>query len=144
MQIHQIQRTNPNKKKVIIGRGGVRGKTSGKGTKGQKSRAGHKIRPAMRDIIKKIPKKRGYKFASIEIKPAVINVSVLDQRFDAGSIIEPSVLVTKGLIKRNGGKIPQVKILAKGDLSKKLTFKNCLVSVGAKEKIEKAGGNIVG
>ena len=56
MQIHQIQRQTKLAKKKIIGRGGKRGTTAGRGTKGQKARAGHRIRPEIRDTIKKIPK----------------------------------------------------------------------------------------
>ena len=59
MQIHNIKRKTKNKKSVSVGRGGTRGKTSGRGTKGQNARAGHKKRPELRDIIKKIPKLRG-------------------------------------------------------------------------------------
>ena len=63
MQIHQLQLKDRSKSKKRIGRGGKRGTYSGRGIKGQKSRAGAKVRPALRDIIKKIPKKRGYKFS---------------------------------------------------------------------------------
>ena len=59
MQIHNVKRTTKLKTQTQVGRGGKRGKTSGRGTKGQKARSGHKIRPAFRDIIKKIPKLRG-------------------------------------------------------------------------------------
>ena len=78
MQIHNLKRKTPNTRKVKVGRGGKRGKTSGRGHKGQKSRAGRKIRPEIRDMIKKIPKKRGYRFKSFQIRPQVINVSALD------------------------------------------------------------------
>ncbi len=60
MQIHQIKRVHPNKKSKLVARGGKRGKTAGKGGKGQTARAGHRVRPAMRDIIKKLPKLRGH------------------------------------------------------------------------------------
>lgn len=61
MQLHQIKKTKSSKKKKRIGRGGKKGTYCGKGIKGQKSRAGAKIRPEIRDFIKKIPKVRGYK-----------------------------------------------------------------------------------
>ena len=64
MQTHDLQRNNKNKKSQQVGRGGTRGKTSGRGHKGQSARAGNKKRPALRDIIKKLPKKRGYRFNS--------------------------------------------------------------------------------
>ena len=59
MQLHQIQTKNSLKKSKRIGRGGKRGTYSGKGIKGQKSRAGAKIRPEIRDFIKKLHKLRG-------------------------------------------------------------------------------------
>lgn len=66
MQIHKLKREHKNKKDRIVGRGGKHAKTSGRGGKGQTARAGNKRRPELRDIIKRLPKKRGYKFASIK------------------------------------------------------------------------------
>ena len=57
--LHSLVRTT-ERKSMRVGRGGRRGKTSGRGTKGQNARAGNKKRPELRDIIKKIPKRRGY------------------------------------------------------------------------------------
>ncbi len=65
MQIHELKRTHKNKKDRLVGRGGKHAKTSGRGGKGQTARAGNKRRPELRDIIKKLPKNRGYSFASI-------------------------------------------------------------------------------
>lgn len=59
MQLHQIQPKNSIKKSRRVGRGGKRGTYSGAGIKGQKSRAGAKIRPELRDLVKKIHKLRG-------------------------------------------------------------------------------------
>ena len=59
MQFHTLKRKTKNKKARQVGRGGTRGKTSGRGTKGQNARAGHKKRPELRDLIKRIPKLRG-------------------------------------------------------------------------------------
>lgn len=59
MQFHSLKRKTPNKKSAAVGRGGKRGKTSGRGTKGQNARAGRKKRPELRDFIKRIPKLRG-------------------------------------------------------------------------------------
>src|SRR3990167_338529 len=70
MQIHNLKRDHKNKKDRIVGRGGKHAKTSGRGGKGQTARAGNKRRPEMRDIIKKLPKLRGYQFNTI--KKAVI------------------------------------------------------------------------
>mgnify|MGYP001595368163 FL=1 len=66
MQIHNLKRVHKNKKDRIVGRGGKHAKTSGRGGKGQTARAGNKRRPELRDIIKKLPKKRGYQFKSIQ------------------------------------------------------------------------------
>jgi len=65
MQIHNLKRVHKNKKDRIVGRGGKHAKTSGRGGKGQTARAGNKRRPELRDIIKKLPKNRGYAFKSI-------------------------------------------------------------------------------
>jgi large subunit ribosomal protein L15 len=59
MQFHSLKRKTPNKRSRQVGRGGTRGKTSGRGTKGQNARAGRKKRPELRDFIKRIPKLRG-------------------------------------------------------------------------------------
>ncbi len=64
MQIHNLKRLHKNKKDRIVGRGGKHAKTSGRGGKGQTARAGNKRRPELRDIIKKLPKNRGYQFKS--------------------------------------------------------------------------------
>ena len=59
MQTHNLKRNKSNRKAKQVGRGGARGKTSGRGTKGQNARAGRKKRPEWRDIIKRLPKLRG-------------------------------------------------------------------------------------
>ena len=66
MQIHNLKRIHKNKKDRIVGRGGRHGKTSGRGGKGQTARSGNKRRPELRDIIKRLPKNRGYQFKSIQ------------------------------------------------------------------------------
>jgi large subunit ribosomal protein L15 len=59
MQLHELQPIHYNKDGKRIARGGKRGHTSGRGQKGQKSRSGHRIRPAVRDMIQRLPKLRG-------------------------------------------------------------------------------------
>ncbi len=71
MQINNLKRVHKNKKDRIVGRGGKHAKTSGRGGKGQTARAGNKRRPELRDIIKKLPKNRGYRFASVR-KPVIV------------------------------------------------------------------------
>jgi large subunit ribosomal protein L15 len=143
MQIHNLKRKTANKKVMLVGRGGKRGKTSGRGGKGQTARAGHKARPEWRDFIKRMPKLRGYSFQSISgvRQPVtVVNLEVIGKLFKAGETIKPSTLVTKGLIEQYKGRNPKVKILGVGELDKKITVVGCSVSGQAKTKIEKAGG----
>jgi large subunit ribosomal protein L15 len=141
MQLNTLKRQHPNKKSQQVGRGGTRGKTSGRGGKGQTARAGNKRRPQMRDIIKKLPKLRGYRFNSGAIKPSPVNVGALNM-FEIGAVVSPVSLFENNLIRRVGGNIPHVKILGTGEISKKLSVVDCEVSASAKTKIEKAGGTI--
>jgi len=149
MQIHNVTRTHANKKARQVGRGGRRGKTSGRGTKGQKARAGRKLRPEFRDIIKKLPKRRGYgKHRATAVHSGreiviPVNVGALENAFESGASITPKTLLKKGLITARAGKIPSVKILAGGDIAKKFSLSGVLASRAAREKIEKAGGVIV-
>jgi large subunit ribosomal protein L15 len=146
MQMHEIKRNTPNKKSRRIGRGGKRGKTSGSGTKGQKSRAGRKMRPELRDIIKKLPKLRGRgknTNISIKLKPAVVNLDAVEKVFAAGETVSPKTLADKGLVRKVSGKLPEVKILGRGALAKSLSFSGVSMSASTKLVIEKAGGKTV-
>jgi large subunit ribosomal protein L15 len=145
MQIHNVKAKTKRKKSNQIGRGGKRGKTSGRGTKGQKARAGHKIRPELRDYIKKLPKLRGHgknTNFSIQTKPVIINLGDLNAAFKAGETVTPTTLINKKLLSTAKGRNPSVKILSNGEITIKLTIKNCSVSASAKEMIEKAGGSV--
>ncbi len=148
MQIHQLKRNTPNKKSRQVGRGGKRGKTSGRGTKGQKARAGSKLRPEMRDIIKKLPKKRGFgknrarTVNSSVVKKSPINITVLEKMFSDGEVVSPVLLIEKGILKKIKGRIPRIKILGMGEITKKIEVEGCSVSKSAIEKIEKAGGSV--
>lgn len=140
MQLNQLKPIHKLKRKKRVGRGGKRGTYSGRGMKGQKSRAGHKIRPAIRDLIKQLPKKRGYRFKSFRPNPAVLNLVDLEKHFENGAKINPEVLAKKGLINKRSGRLPEVKILGGGELTKKFEIQGCQVSKSAKEAIEKAKG----
>lgn len=142
MQLHQVKRNIRNKKKKTVGRGGSRGKTSGRGHKGQKSRAGHSIRPQMRDTIKKIPKKRGYRFSSVREKPTIVNLTAINVSFSSGDQVTPKLLVEKSILRKSKGRYPKVKVLGVGEISKKIIVLGCLVSKNAAEKITKAGGSV--
>jgi len=143
MQINNLQPRTKTKSKMIVGRGGKRGKTSGKGMKGQNSRSGRKKRPELRDFIKRLPKLRGRgvnQFKSFEVKPVAVNIGDIELVFKAGETVTPETLVAKFVIEKMNGVIPPVKLLSVGDLTKKVTISGCLMSAATKAKVEKAGG----
>jgi len=142
MQLHQLKPRHKSRKKKRVGRGGKRGTYSGKGIKGQKSRAGRKFAPIIRELIKRYPKLRGYRVQNQGKEVAVINIGDLDKNFKDSEIVDPEVLIDKRLIRRIKGKIPKVKILGKGEITKKLVIEGCELSKSAKEKIEKTGGKL--
>ncbi len=145
MQFHQLKRVHKNKKRMTVARGGKRGKTSGRGGKGQSARAGNKRRPEWRDIIKRLPKLRGrgvnsHKAVSDAFK--AINVSLIEAIFNTGDMVTPTTLVEKGAVATFSGNIPPIKILADGEITKAVKVSGCAISGSAKEKIEKAGGTV--
>jgi large subunit ribosomal protein L15 len=100
----------------------------------------------MRDMLKKIPKRRGYgKNRSRTVRPQVVytavNLSALDGVFAAGDVVSPVTLMQKGLVGSKGGYILPVKILGTGSVSKALTVEGCEFSASAKSAIEAAGGS---
>ena len=143
MQLNQVSPNHKKKKKKRIGRGGKKGTYSGRGIKGQKARAGAKFKPAIRELIKKYPKLRGYKFNPKAFKDAIVNLGELEKKFDKDQEVNPEALLKKGLIRRIKGRTPNVKILAKGELKKPLVISGCKFSKEAEEKIKKAGGKIL-
>lgn len=135
-------------RRVGRGQSSTRGKQSGRGGKGQTARAGHKIRPALRDIIKKIPKRRGYgknRGRTHVPHPDAIALSLerLGRHFESGAEISVQTIVEKGIV---GGSYARrgvpLKIVGGGELSKKLFVKGVSVSASARAAIEKAGGSI--
>lgn len=142
MQLHQIKPVHKLKKRKRIGRGGKRGTYSGRGQKGQKSRAGRKMVPVIRELIKKYPKLRGYRFELKMKNITILNIKDLDKKFNDSEIITPKTLIEKKLIRTIKGKMPVIKILGKGEIKKKLIINDCFVSKNAKIKIEKAGGEV--
>ena len=142
MQIHNVKRNTKQKTHTQLGRGGRHGKTSGRGGKGQTARAGNKRRPQMRDVIKKLPKLRGYKFASIQNDFYPVNLDSLDRAFSNGDAVTLASLIEKKVVRVKGGNNPRVKILARGALTKKLKITGCTMSATAKAAIEKVGGTV--
>jgi len=143
MQLHQIKPSHTKKAKRRVGRGGKRGTYSGRGMKGQKSRAGAGKEPIIRGVIKRYPKLRGYRDNTKKQNLLKVNLTILEQKFENNEFVSPKTLIEKGIIRKIRGRVQEVKILANGNLSKKLTIKHCSVSEQAKVKIEKAGGKIL-
>lgn len=130
---------------MTVARGGKRGKTSGRGGKGQSARAGNKRRPEWRDIIKRLPKLRGRGVnlqKSFAERPVVLNIDVLEVAFEAKETVSPATLIEKGLISNRSGYMPLVKLLGEGEITKAFMVTGCIVSASAAEKIAKAGGTI--
>ena len=142
MQIHELQPKHKLSSKKRVGRGGRKGTYSGKGMKGQASRAGRKMVPIIRELIKRYPKLKGYRRFVLEDYSAVVNLVNLEKTSKDGDTINPENLLKNGLISKMKGKTPAVKILGTGKLTKKLVVENCKVSATAKDAIEKAGGSI--
>ncbi len=147
MELNTLRRPQGLARSRRIGRGSKRGKTSGRGGKGQTARAGNKRRPQWRDIIKKIPKRRGYgKNRARTVVPGgrsvAVNLDDLSRLFKAADIVNPRTLEAKKLIRRVSGKLPPVKILGTGEISMKLSFEEVTMSKSARAAVEKAGGTI--
>ena len=148
MQTHTLKATTERIRSTRVGRGGKRGKTSGRGTKGQNARAGHRKRPEMRDLIKKLPKLRGQgknRSRTIRTNRLVyipVNLADLEATFAAGDTVTPSILLKKGLVSARAGRVGSVKILGTGKLTKALTISDCIASVTAVAAIEAAGGTL--
>ena len=152
LNLSTLKPASPRKDRKRVGRGlgSGKGRYSGRGLKGQKSRAGsHKMRAAFEGgqmpIHMRLPKLRGstskdaMPIGPHRTKTWAVNVRDLD-RFDAGASITPDVLKSAGLIRNTRY---DVKILGQGDLAKKLTVAAHNFSKSAREKIEAAGGSIV-
>lgn len=131
-----------------VGRGGKRGKTAGRGMKGQKSRAGNRPRPQLRDIIKKVPKLRGFgknrarTVYTNRPQPVSVSLSDIERVFEAGAAVTPAAIAARGLVSSRSGRVPQVKLIG-NEIGKKITVEQCAVSAGARAAIEQAGGSVV-
>jgi ribosomal protein L15, bacterial/organelle len=142
MSLHEVHKgVHKHKKLKRYGRGigSGRGKTSGKGHKGQIARAGWKALPIFQGggspLVRRVPKRGFTNIFGLVV--AEVNVGDLDELFDAGSAVTPAILKEKGLVK---GRHDVLKVLGDGEVSKKLTVSAHRFSASAKEKIEKAGG----
>ena len=121
------------------GPGSGNGKTAGKGHKGQNARSGGGVRPGFEGgqipLYRKLPK-RGFKNFPFKKVYAIVNVSDLN-KFEDGAVVDTALLLENKIIRKE---LDGLKILGKGELTKKLTVKAAVFSASAKEKIEAAGG----
>ena len=126
------------KKRIGRGQGSGHGKTATRGHKGAKSRSGFKHKRGFEGgqmpLHRRVPKRGFHNPFRQEFQ--VVNLDALGERFDAGTDVTPELLRERGLIGRSG----QVKVLARGDLSKALTVHAHKFSGKAAEKIAAAGG----
>ena len=155
MDLSQLKSNTLRKSRKRVGRGGKRGTYSGKGTKGQKSRAGAGVKPGFRGgdnlLWQLFPKQRGasskpggsgihvkHRFYQLRhSKPVVFNLGYFNQFDD--QVITPEFLQEKGFIGKNK---KAVKVLGGGDIKKKINFEGFEFSKSAKDKVIKAGGTI--
>ncbi|WP_066366395.1 50S ribosomal protein L15 [Neobacillus fumarioli] len=141
MKLHELkpaEGSRKERKRLGRGIGSGQGKTAGKGHKGQNARSGGGVRPGFEGgqtpLFRRLPK-RG--FTNINRKEfAIVNLEVLN-RFEDGTEVTPELLIETGVVKNEKAGI---KILAKGNVEKKLTVKAHKFSSAAKEAIEAAGG----
>jgi large subunit ribosomal protein L15 len=150
LNLSNLQPAQPRKDRKRVGRGlgSGKGRYSGRGIKGQKSRSGsHKMRPGFEGgqnpIYMRLGKQRGpYSKDAMPMGPhrtqtQPVNVAALEERFDAGADVTLEALVEKGLIRNTR---IDVKLLGQGDLTKELSITVHAASASAREKVEAAGG----
>jgi large subunit ribosomal protein L15 len=152
LNLSNLKPAQPRKGRKRIGRGlgSGKGRYSGRGLKGQKSRSGsHKMRAGFEGgqtpLYMRLGKQRGpYSADAMPMGPhrtstQPVNVAALEERFDAGAEVTPEALVEKGLIRNTR---IDVKLLGQGELSKSLSITVHAASASAREKVEAAGGSL--
>lgn len=131
-----------SRKRVGRGNGSGYGKTAGRGLNGQKSRAGGGKRPGFEGgqtpLAMRLPKLPGFRNIN-RVEYLAVNVSRLEEKFEAGEVVNGESLKAKGIIKHEDA---LVKVLGDGELTKALTVSVDKVSASAKAKIEAAGGKV--
>ncbi len=145
MRLHSLKNTEGavrRRKRVGCGEGSGRGKTSGRGGKGQTARSGGSIRPGFEGgqmpLYRRLPQ-RGFNNKNFRTEYAVVNLSTLD-RLEGVDAIDRDLLVEKGVIGASDGR---VKILAQGEISRAVKVTAHKFSAAAKQKIEAAGGEAI-
>ena len=145
MKLHELKSSaGARKKRKRVGRGNSSGSGTycGRGMNGQSCRSGKNIRIGFEGgqtpLLRRIPKLKGFTNPSRrEFLP--LNLSKIEKIFDADQTVSPESLLSKKVISKNK---MLIKILASGEINKKLSFENLSFSKSAKEKIKKAGGEI--
>ncbi|MDP2598395.1 MAG: uL15m family ribosomal protein [Candidatus Liptonbacteria bacterium] len=145
MQLHSIHKSTHDKRAKRIGRSGKRGSYSGRGVKGQKSRSGRRLRPAERDLILRLPKRRGFANKIKSENAAIFNLKNLSLAIKSHKE-KGALMLDIDFLKQNG-MLPmrfsgKVKLLGDGEVDVPIELKGIKVSESAKKKIEKAGGNV--
>ncbi len=142
MKLHELTPAAGSSKKAWRkgrGPGSGNGKTAGRGHKGQNARTGGGVRPGFEGgqipLYRRLPK-RGFTNDMFKKEYAVINVELLD-KFNDGDTVSIETLIEQGMLKKE---LNGLKVLARGEVTKKLTVKAAVFSAAAKEKIEAAGG----
>ena len=131
-----------NRKRVGRGPASGTGKTSGRGLNGQKSRSGggkgNGLEGGQTPLARRLPKLPGFRNINhVEYLP--VNVSRIEEKYEAGEVVDGDSLVAKGIIKHS---TDLVKVLGDGEITKAVTVKVDKVSASAKAKIEAAGGKV--
>lgn len=148
---HLSELAKITKKRKRIGRGGSRGGTSGRGSKGQKARTGdagvgYGFEGGQTPLARHMPK-RGFNNERFAHHIPILNLRDLEKHFNAGDEITHQALVERGILRVSKGTkgvaASLFKVLGTGELTKKLTVVNGLVSVSARDAIERAGGKVV-
>lgn len=140
--VHRKIHKHKSRKRLGRGPGSGLGKTSGRGSKGQRSRAGWSVHPTFEGgqmpLVRRIPK-RGFN-NRWALSVTVVNVGDLEERFETGDDVNPETLKVKSLAK---GRFDVLKILGDGPLTKRLKVAAHRFSKSAREKIEQAGGEVI-
>ncbi|ADN01484.1 50S ribosomal protein L15 [Spirochaeta thermophila] len=130
-------------RRVGRGPGSGKGKTSGKGHKGQNARSGGGVRPGFEGgqmpLYRRLPR-RGFNNGAFRKEYAVLNLEILNEKFNDNEVVNLETLKQKRIIRRS---VESVKILGNGRITKKLTVEVPAISASAKLQIESAGGKVV-
>ncbi len=143
MKLHELSPAEGSAKnawRVGRGSGSGNGKTAGKGHKGQNARSGGGVRPGFEGgqipLYRRLPK-RGFK-NHFAVNYSIVNVEALEV-FENGAVVDAKALLEKGII---GNEYDGLKVLGRGEITKKITVKAAKISESAKAKIEAAGGTV--